>query len=396
MRRVERQVLATDFWSQCMTAFVAVCLTLTSPYVFKIAKSFLVWLMGHLAWLTMRWNDGYITEPTSSSSSATGSRTQLLPSQVPDYGTSEAPDHGSGSNAPDGQQLSVGASRAVKSQSASQSDVVKGTSGGQDPQVLGLSPAAETNSESKRRMKLLRGDQGLADTLEDAQDSREVTWKFIESLRRGGAEQAKPPSTMMTVIITVLFGLFIAQAVAGVFSAKIASDRAGLSSSQSCGIWQFNENAGGEAADRDDLNNYQKEARASQYARTCYNSPNPTDPFSCGIFYNQSIAYTTRTHQPCPFASVELCHDGLYSAISFDTGHVDASVIGINSPATYKFRRTTSCSPLNMSEPYVLRSSPDIEGTAYDYYYGRKDDTSYTFNTSGRPFEWLVPVYSVK
>ena len=86
-----------------MTAFVAVCLTLTSPYVFKIAKSFLVWLMGHLAWLTMRWNDSYVTEPTSSSSSVTGSRTQLLASQDTDYGTSKAPDHCSGSNAPDGQ-----------------------------------------------------------------------------------------------------------------------------------------------------------------------------------------------------------------------------------------------------------------------------------------------------
>ena len=377
-----------------MTAFVAVCLTLTSPYVFKIAKSFLVWIIGHLAWLTKRWNDGYTTEPTSSSSSATGSRTQLLPSQDPGYGTSKAPDQGSGSDAPDGQQVSVPSS-AVEGQFVNQSDIVKGISGEHSPQILGLSPAAETCSGLKVQTKLLRRDQGLSNTLENAQDSREVTWKFIESLR-GRVKQANSLSTTMIVIVTVLFGLFIAQAIAGVFSAKVASDRAGLSSSQNCGIWQFDENAGGEAADRDDLSNYQKEARASQYARTCYNSPNPTEPFSCGIFYNQSIAYTTRTHQPCPFASTELCHDGLYSAISFDTGYVDASTIGINSPATYKFRRTTSCSPLNMSEPYVLRSPPDIKGTAYDYYYGRKDNTNYTFNTSGRPFEWLVPVYSVK
>ena len=379
-----------------MTAFVAVCLTLTSPYVFKIAKSFLVWLIGLLAWFTIRWNDGYTTETSSSSSSVAESRTHLLPSQVTDYGTSKAPDHGTVSNAADGQQLSVGPSVAVESQSVKQSDVVKDISGGQSPRILGILPAAETKSGLKRRTTLLRGDQGPADALENSQDSREVTWKFIGSLLRGGAKQANSPSTIMIVITTVLFGLFIAQSIAGVFSAKIASDRAGLSSSQNCGIWQFNENAGGEAADRDDLNNYQKEARASQYARTCYNSPDPIDPFSCGIFYNQSIAYTTKTHQPCPFASIELCHDGLYSAISFDTGYVDASAIGINSPATYKFRRTTSCSPLNMSEPYVLRSSPDIKSTAYNYYYGPKDNTDYTFNTSGRPFEWLVPVYSVK
>lgn len=41
---LEWQILATDFWAQCMTALVAVCLTLTNPYVFKTAKSFLVFI----------------------------------------------------------------------------------------------------------------------------------------------------------------------------------------------------------------------------------------------------------------------------------------------------------------------------------------------------------------
>lgn len=283
----------------------------------------------------------------------------------------------------------------MESQSDNQRDIAKPVSEEQSPQVVATLPAAESCPDSERRTPSAHGDRGPADILEKSQDSRETVWEFVESLLHGGAKQADSPSTIMIVVTTVLFGLFIAQAIAGVFSAKIASDRAGLSSSQHCGIWQFNENAGGEPADRDDLNNYQKEARASQYARTCYNSPDPTDPLSCKVFYNQSIAYSTKTYQPCPFASSELCHDGLYSAISFDTGYIDASVIGINSPTTHKFRRTTSCSPLNMSEPYVLRSSPDTNGTAYHYYYGPKDYTSYTFNTSGRPFEWLVPVYSV-
>lgn len=219
---------------------------------------------------------------------------------------------------------------------------------------------------------------------------------MIESLLHRGAKEERGPSTITIVIFTVLFGFFVAQAIAGVFSAKIASDKTGLSSSKYCGIWQYNEDAGGESADRDDWYNYQKEARASQYARTCYHSQDPSEPFSCRIFYNQSIAYTTKTHQSCPFASSELCHDGLYSAVSFDTGYVDASVIGINSAKTSKFRRTTSCSPLNMSEPYVVRSSSGTNSTAYQYYYGSKDNTNYTFNTSGQPFEWLVPVYSVK
>ena len=321
-----------------------------------------------------------------------------MQSQHVDYDTSKKPEDWGESNKPDGQHPNGKASSAAENQSETHQNVAKLVSAQRDPQVATTSSAAQSHPDSgssRRRGSLAHADQGPADTLNESSDSREFAWKFVESLLHGGAKQFDAPSTIMIVICTVLFGLFVAQAVAGVFSAKIASDKAGLSSSQHCGIWQFNEDAGGEAADRDDWNNYHKEARASQYARTCYNSVDPTEPFSCRIFYNQSIAYTTKTHQPCPFASSKLCHDGLYSAVSFDTGYVDASTIGINSPNTYKFRRKTSCSPLNMSDPFIL-SSHDGNSTAYRYYYGSKDDAEYTFNTSGQPFEWLVPVYSVK
>ena len=376
-----------------MTAFVAVCLTLTSPYVFKIARSFLVWLIGLLSWLTTEWNNSCSAKSPSSSSSVAESRTPLLGSQHAHYGTSERQEANIRSNSGDGQHPNENSNtlgHLKKSQSDNQHDVAKSAPEEQTPPAIAIDPDPERRTQSVRR------DEDPANALNESQDSRDFVWNFVKSLLHGGAKQADSPSTIMIVIATVLFGLFVAQAIAGVFSAKIASDRAGLSSSQHCGIWQFNENAGGDAADRDDLNNYQKEARASQYARTCYNSPDPTGPFSCRIFYNQSIAYTTKIRQPCPFASHHLCHDGLYSAISFDTGHIDASVIGINSPTNHKFRRTTSCSPLNMSEPYVVQYSSGTNGTAYHYNYGPKDSMKYTFNTSGQPFEWLVPVYSVR
>lgn len=373
-----------------MTAFVAVCLTLTSPYVFKIARSFLVWLIGLLGWLTTEWNNGRSAKSSSSSSSVAASETSLLENQHAGYGTSERPRSRLGSNTPGCQHPNGQPSNAMGSQSNDLHESAKSASEERTPRTVAIDPDPERRTPSAQR------DEGPANALKTAQDSRDFVWNCVKSLLHSGAKQADSPSTIMIVITTVLFGLFVAQAIAGVFSAKIASDRAGLSSSQHCGIWQFNENAGGDAADRDDLNNYQKEARASQYARTCYNSPDPSGPISCTVFYNQSIAYTTKTQQPCPFASSELCHDGLYSAISFDTGHIDASVIGINSPKTHKFRRTTSCSPLNLSEPYVVRSSSGTNGPVYHYYYGPKDNTNYTFNTSGHPFDWLVPVYSVR
>lgn len=358
-----------------MTAFVAVCLTLTAPYVFKIAKSFLIWLIGILGWLTAEWNNTQSAGPSSSSSS-------VAESQVPLLSESQ---HANGKPA-----------STVEGGSDNHRDIVRPVSEEQGPQIAAMLPAIQNRIDLRGQASSAYADQSPANTLKNSSDSREFVWKFVESLLHGGAKQADSPSTMVIVISTVLFGLFVAQAIAGVFSAKIASDQAGLSSSKHCGIWQFNEDAGGEAADRDDWYNYQKEARASRYARTCYNSPDPTGPFSCRVFYNQSIAYTTKTHQPCPFALPELCHDGLYSAVSFDTGYIDASVIGINLPYTHKFRRTTTCSPLNMSESYVRGSSASTNDTAYYYYYGPKHNTNYTFNTSGQPFEWLVPVYSVK
>ena len=275
------------------------------------------------------------------------------------------------------------------------SNEAAGEQNGQEHVPPGLQNGSTLASVFAGQRRCEYGTETISDVLGNSQDSRDAVWNLakwsIDRLRR----QSESPAVGLVVVTTILFGVFVAQVVASIFSAKIASDRAGLVSSEHCGIWQFDKNAGEEAADLDDLRNYQIEARASQYARTCYNAPDPQGPFSCRIFYNQSIKFDTKTHQTCPFASSELCSEGLYSTVTFDTGLIDASVIGINAPVTHKFRRTASCSPLNMSRPYVV-SPGGANETDYYYYYGPKDNVEYTFNTSGHPFEWLVPVYSVK
>lgn len=374
----EWQILATEFWSRWMTAYVAVCLTLISPYVFKILKSFLIWIFAVISWLATEWSSAQVTEPsllpTSSRSDA-----PLLEEQTPDYWTT----HPERSEIQDSQNSNVGGLSTSEDPSSNHEGNVNPST---QPQTIDV----ETRTQS------MRGSAAPMNVLVHAESSRETVWEFFKYILHGGAKQVESPSVIMVVLSTVLSSLFVAQAIAGVFSAKIASDRIGLSSSNHCGIWEFDDNAGAEAGDRDDLNHYQKEARASQYARNCYNSPDSTSTLSCKIFYNQSIAFTTKTHQPCPFASSELCLDGLYSAVTFDTGLVDASTIGINSLLTHKFRRTTTCSPMNMSEPYVKGPPQGANDTTYRYYYGPKDDADYTFKTSGHPFGWLVPVYSVK
>ena len=372
-----------------MLGVVVASLTITNPYVFKIVNNFLIWLFRRLGWLGAAWKRANTSEPPSEQPGVTTSL--LRPASGNGRRSSSGEDEHL--NSPVAESGPSSGDQNVRISEAHAPDAA--VSNEQNVRVQGQQNGSTVNSAPGKTTQSKYGTESISDILGNSRDSREVVWNLTTYSLDRLKKQTESPAIVLVVVMTIFFGIFVAQLVASTFSAKIASDRAGLASSQHCGIWQFDYNASKEAADRDDLYNYQKEARASQYARTCYNAPHPDDPFSCRIFYNQSIQFDTKTDQPCPFASSELCSGGLYSAVSFDTGLIDASVIGINAPVTHKFRRTTSCSPLNMSKPYIV-SSEGTNNTDYHYYYGPKDDIEYTFNTSGRPFEWLVPVYSVK
>lgn len=238
--------------------------------------------------------------------------------------------------------------------------------------------------------------------LRESKSNREVLERFGRWVLHIGAQQWNSPAAYLIAIVTALFGLFVALTVANIFSAKIKSDKVGLSDSVQCGIWEPDPTAGREALDREDLKRYTDEAQASQYARNCYDSPEPTRTLSCGYFYNQSITFTTKTDVKCPFASHELCLGGLYSAVTFDTGLIEASVLGINTANPHKFRRTTTCTPGNMSERYIRTSSRSEDDISFYYYYGPLKDEiedyyrNYTFSSSGNSFDWIVPGYSVR
>jgi hypothetical protein len=105
-----------------------------------------------------------------------------------------------------------------------------------------------------------------------------------------------------------------------------------------------------------------------------------------------------RSHSTgCPFEPFGLCRGGLCSAVTFDTGLVDANIIGVNSETAHKFRRQTTCSPLNMDYPYVNKSSRGPNDTTYEDLYGSIYDEegnkakTQTYETSGNPFSWLAP-----
>ncbi|PGH20786.1 hypothetical protein AJ80_03413 [Polytolypa hystricis UAMH7299] len=235
------------------------------------------------------------------------------------------------------------------------------------------------------------GSSGFSSYLSESQSIRKILRQFIVDIMR---TDSTPSIFLKTAVLAVLFGTFVAWTAAGILLTRNPSDQAALSSSTHCGIWQFDEDAGDEAAYLDDLHNHWKESRASQYARNCYSSLELPNSMDCSSFYNGSISFTTRRDERCPFKSPELCLDGLYSAVSFDTGLVDSNIIGINSPTTYRFRRRSICSPLNVSEPYIQTDSKN-NSTTYRYYYGSKGSNNSTFETTGDTFSNLVPVYAV-
>lgn len=296
-----------------MIGVVVASLTIINPYVFKIVNNFLIWLFRRLGWLAAAWKRAGTSEPPSEQPGVT---TSLLrpPS---DNGRRSSPEGDEYPHSPVSESGPSSGDRNIQINEARTSNAAAANE--RDVRVPGLQNGGTVDSAPGRTNHSTYGTASLSEVLGNSRDSREVAWNLTRWTLDSLKKQTESPAIVWVVVITILFGIFVAQLVAATFSAKIASDRAGLVSSKHCGIWQLDIHAGKGAAYRDDLDNYQKEARASQYARTCYNAPHPDHPFSCRTFYNQSIAFSTKTDQPCPFASSELCSGGLYSAVSFDT-----------------------------------------------------------------------------
>ena len=99
------QILATDYWSQCMIALVAVCLTLAGPYVFKIARSFLGWLIRQLGRLQIEWNSGNPPHSSASLQNSPENQTLLVRGDAGEYGTLSPSDSSGRLAKPDGSSV---------------------------------------------------------------------------------------------------------------------------------------------------------------------------------------------------------------------------------------------------------------------------------------------------
>jgi hypothetical protein len=249
-----------------------------------------------------------------------------------------------------------------------------------------LSDGTQANNEAP---------QTVAAVLQQSNGGRELFVNSVGYVLRKGSRY----KIWLTFLGTAVLTLFVARAVAGVFSAHVATGRVALWSSDHCGVWQFDSDRAGEGAStRADVYDREKEFRAGEYAKYCYDTSDKLQSMYCGFFYQPNISFTTSYSYECPFADEEVCVLGS-PAVTFDTGLVDASNIGVNDKVTYKFRRWTTCSPLNVGPPYVRNQTTNGTTTFY-YYYGQTVDgdkiTNYTFSSTGNPFSWLAPAYHVK
>lgn len=181
-----------------------------------------------------------------------------------------------------------------------------------------------------------------------------------------------------------------------VYSARVKFDGAAMLKSDYYGLWLFNKiSVGEDAATRTRTHDLEKETRTAGYAQNCYGTPDKFDAARCDLLYQQKLEYSDpEWTTDCQFQS-EIC---LMNKTIHFKNTVDGSEIGINSPATPKFHRTTNRSALNMEYPFV-QNVTENGTTNYYYYYGEKPDhdppANYTYKTDGDPFDGPSATYSV-
>ena len=159
---------------------------------------------------------------------------------------------------------------------------------------------------------------------------------------------------LISIFLSILFvGIFVAGASGSVFSAKITSDTVALANSRRCC-----------PPERHVLRD-KAYLQAASYGQRCYRQPPGAE--GCDYFLRQDIPYVEKPIRECPWrhntcdqandmiritdgslkgtinASHPIHQD---SAMLYDTGMLDASIIGINVPKRYQFRRVAVCAPL--------------------------------------------------
>ncbi|KAF2100958.1 hypothetical protein NA57DRAFT_74555 [Rhizodiscina lignyota] len=348
------QILVTDFAARAITSFVSIYITFFAPYLFEISKHLCYW-----TYRKLRYNLGR----TAARSTEREEYQSLLP-RVDRYGTF-GEDGANDDPRRDDRNGDIADERLVQDRSLGRGSV--------------SSNAPESNGSVER-------------LLLPAQSTRDYLFNASKTLALDREHWSR--KTPVVFLGVALIAVAAASAIGGILSSDIASSPTALSASKRCGIWELPSDASQEHQDIDYLSGYAKEARAANYAKECHPLVAKNLSLGCNFFYNQSVSFSTKFNEKCPFVSKDMCLGGPESAITITTGLVDAGVIGINDGMAYKFRRTSTCSPLQMNSTFITATDESYDDeTEYLYYYGSGNGATYTYYTIGDPFDYIVPVY---
>jgi hypothetical protein len=216
---------------------------------------------------------------------------------------------------------------------------------------------------------------------------------FVDSLT---SNKLANGDKLRLLVFTVCVALCVLGIMVGGYSlASISLDGPAKLASAKCGLWLFeSEKRSGEAT-RARMLDLAKEERAAQFAEDCYGQSGPIGP-NCKIFYQPTLPSLDASYtNNCPFQN-DICLWN--STVTFGTPVIDAKDLGINSPSTPKFRRSTSCTPLSMEYPYI-QNKTENGTTTFTYHYGTRHGEgaplNYTYKTVGDPWDRNAPVYDV-
>ena len=174
-------------------------------------------------------------------------------------------------------------------------------------------------------------------------------WQSLAKITRPWRNLIQQPFDVVVpfILSAAFIGLFVAQSSGSVLSARILTDKIALSISPRCPIrWS------------------RSFKQATLYSNHCYHAEEGAE--GCNFFYNQSIGYIEKANETCPFRGMT-CAWGRNSAVSFDTGLVDAHILGINAPRKYQFRRKMLCAPLLPDGDFIVSGTGTENTTSNNY-----------------------------
>jgi len=153
--------------------------------------------------------------------------------------------------------------------------------------------------------------------------------------------------------------------VCGVMTTSLGTDKSALSAHPDCGIYVVNATSPHEALTLSRPVEFERQVESAAWAENCYSPSTKTD--GCSYFLQQEIEFDSMDDK-CPFQ--DMCYGGSQTAFTLFTQPVNGRAVGINAPKTYEFRRSTTCSPINMNETFVQMTSSKNGERTFRYNYG--------------------------